>query len=142
MTLEEIKALAAAKIAGQGNQVDLGNALTAIIDGLADAIADSASATPKVGIVTENLDDNQAEITENRFGELLSYAILRYDGKDFIVCDDVTAVGQTVAGWDGIRGALFTHQLLADDTGTLDTHEQIVIYQDGSDKYYIGYISE
>ena len=38
MTTQEIKALVAAKIAGQGNQVDLGNALSDIINSLCDLI--------------------------------------------------------------------------------------------------------
>lgn len=38
MTTQEIKALVAAKIAGQGNQVDLGNALSGIINSLCDAL--------------------------------------------------------------------------------------------------------
>lgn len=38
MTTQEIKDLVAAKIAGQGNQVDLGNALSDIINSLCDLI--------------------------------------------------------------------------------------------------------
>lgn len=38
MTKEEMKALVSAKIAGQGNQVDLGNALPTIINAIIDAL--------------------------------------------------------------------------------------------------------
>lgn len=38
MTKDEIKALVAAKIAGQGSMVDIGGALSAILDAIVDAI--------------------------------------------------------------------------------------------------------
>lgn len=139
MTLDEIKALASAKIAGQGDAVDLGGALPAIIDALADAIASTASAAPKIGIVTEDLSA-PVEITSARYNELANYAILRYDGQDYIVCDDATAVGGVVAGRSATSGGLFTHQFLTDDTGMLDACEQLAIYTDGA-KYYIEYIA-
>ena len=42
MTKDEIKALISAKVAGQGNQVDVGGALPAILDAIVDAIPEVA----------------------------------------------------------------------------------------------------
>lgn len=38
MTKEEMKALVSTKIAGQGNQVDLGNALPELLNAIIDAL--------------------------------------------------------------------------------------------------------
>ena len=41
MTTQQIKDLIASKIAGQGNQVDSGGALSTILDAIVDAVADA-----------------------------------------------------------------------------------------------------
>ena len=46
MTPEQIKALIAAKIAGQGNQVDIAGALPTILNEIVDAIADTTGPAP------------------------------------------------------------------------------------------------
>lgn len=48
MTTEEIKAIIAEKIAGQGNQVDIGNGLVEVLNALADSIPEGGGSTPTV----------------------------------------------------------------------------------------------
>lgn len=70
MTTQEIKALVAAKIAGQGNQVDLGNALSDIFGSLCDLI-DAAQQLPiatkdALGVIKvgDNLDiDSEGKLS-------------------------------------------------------------------------------
>lgn len=45
MTKEEMKALVSAKIAGQGNQVDLGNALPELLNAIVDSLPERAPIT-------------------------------------------------------------------------------------------------
>lgn len=72
MTKEEIKALVASKIEGQGNQVDLGSALSAIIGGIVDLIPEGGG--PKV-IHIQNalfLAGGEEELTEAEKQEIFS----------------------------------------------------------------------
>lgn len=48
MTIREIRDLIAKKITGQGTQVDLGNGLPAILNGILDAVEGGSSAEPLV----------------------------------------------------------------------------------------------
>lgn len=48
MSKEEIKALIAAKIAGQGTQVDLGGALPSILDAIVDALPEGGGNEPYI----------------------------------------------------------------------------------------------
>ena len=77
MTTQEIKALVAAKIAGQGNQVDLGNALSDIFDSLCDLIdAGGQGGTAEPLIIEGVYDGDSGTFVPNpgqpRFAEAIS----------------------------------------------------------------------
>ena len=86
MTKQEIKDLIAAKIAGQGNQVDIGNALADVLNALADNVdaAQQAADNFKVLDLTpyaEQIENNEpipyTEEIWNAFDEAVA---LKYDG--------------------------------------------------------------
>lgn len=52
MNVNEIKAIIAEKIAGQGNQVDIGNGLVEVLNALADAISEGGGSTPTVYVTS------------------------------------------------------------------------------------------
>ena len=64
MTPTEIKALIAAKIAGQGTMVDAGGALPAILDAIADAIATIPAA--QVQSDWTQVDDTKVDFIKNK----------------------------------------------------------------------------
>ena len=66
MTKEEIKALIAEKIAGQGNQVDSGGALANILNAITDAVF--AAATGEPAYVFESLETAE-NVTKEQFLE-------------------------------------------------------------------------
>lgn len=74
MTTAEIKALVAAKVAGQGTMLDVGNALPAILNALCDQI-DSLKATKAE---TQEVDDFEEFDTTTSYDE---DDIVRYNGK-------------------------------------------------------------
>lgn len=57
MTKQEIKDLVAAKLVGQGNQVDLGSALPAILNGIIDLIQEPAPSEVLVVKSTDRIAD-------------------------------------------------------------------------------------
>lgn len=61
MTTQEIKALVAAKIAGQGNQVDLGNALSDIFGSLCDLIDAGGQGGAAEPLIIEGAYDTDLE---------------------------------------------------------------------------------
>lgn len=73
MTKQEIKDLIAAKIAGQGNQVDSGGALAEILDGIIDAMPAQKYPVP---LKTNSLDENFFENkTAEQTAEILGITI-------------------------------------------------------------------
>lgn len=128
MTKDEIKALISAKVAGQGDQVDAGGALSEILNALCDAV-DSA---PKAVVVKETLSSTPIEISKERYNELTEGPILKYDGKDYLIYNDLALIGGNISTRGGISGAMYTHKLTVDDTGAMDTYDQILLYIDGN----------
>lgn len=60
MTTQEIKDLISAKVAGQGSMVDIGDALPAILNGLADIVAEAAGNTPMLVLKQTAITDWQS----------------------------------------------------------------------------------
>lgn len=142
MTKQEIKDLVAAKLVGQGNQVDLGSALPAILDGIIDLIRDPAPSEVLVvkntDLIADTPDWQTYSIIKVDFGDgfvtilpvstmLLDRALYQYqsewriadDGLDIdsidewgLLCDFLDAHSKPVAVQEGV-----TIQL----TGDLDT---------------------
>lgn len=83
MDTTQIRQLVAAKIAGQGTNVDAGSALPDIINGLCDVIDNLPAPLPVVEI-TEDIT-NKVAITDNRFVELLSAGVVLFAGQLFVV---------------------------------------------------------
>lgn len=122
MTTQEIKALVAAKIAGQGNQIDLGNALPEIIDALCDAV-DSA---PKAVVVTETLSSTPIEITGEQYLKYLSAGILLYEGFKFLICSNLIDEQLFSAyQWENVQ--IFAKSIILTDGGGMDAYTAIII---------------
>lgn len=80
MTTNEIKAIIAEKIAGQGNQVDIGNGLVEVLNALADAISEGGGTE-----IDKNLGYRITEITEEEYLSLMTQPIIKYEDRTYIL---------------------------------------------------------
>lgn len=81
MTTTEIKALVAAKIAGQGTMLDVGNALPSVINSLCDLVdilSAKVKALEETRATTQEVDDFEEFDTTTSYSE---NDIVRYQGK-------------------------------------------------------------
>lgn len=126
MTKQEIKDLVAAKIAGQGTQVDLGGALPEIINAIVDAIP---SLEPKISLnVSEAFQDKSAEeaaetlgITVAELNEIPNQLIIKVNNRDLTRCSAFSS-GQN---WDvtfGKGDKTFDTQMLVSLTKDIDLY--------------------
>lgn len=77
MTTNEIKALVAKKLAGQGTNVDAASVLPTIINALCDAVEAAQAAAPKTLIITE--PSLTYELTKEEFAEALGITTAEVD---------------------------------------------------------------
>lgn len=86
MTIDEIRALIGAKIAGQGSAVDAGGALPAILDGILDIIA--AIPTPAAPLIIKGtFDDDQAAFVPDAGQPDYSQARAAFDAGTVVILD-------------------------------------------------------
>lgn len=69
MTTNEIKAIIAEKIAGQGNQVDIGNGLAEVLNALADSIPEGGGGVSPIQLPA---DTNLSSLPEEYFNQILA----------------------------------------------------------------------
>lgn len=79
MTKQEIKDLIAAKIAGQGNQVDIGNALADVLNALADNV-DAAKSPIQLVVAVDQTFDSLDSIDEFFNERLTTFQLVFADG--------------------------------------------------------------
>lgn len=87
MTKQEIKDLVAAKIAGQGSQVDIGGALADILSGIVDAIPEGGGDNP---IILEGQNDDSIMYLSNSPYTVAEICQLVLQGKKVFVHDTVS----------------------------------------------------
>lgn len=97
MTKQEIKALVASKIEGQGNQVDLGSALSAILGEILDRVPERAPIT--IDLSEFELSDTETDVTSAFPSGYVPQAgdKILYDQKEFGLEGFVTKEGDTTA---------------------------------------------
>lgn len=99
MNAEEIKALIAAKIDGQGNQVDIGNALPEILNEIVDAIGegggDSVSKITVDAKITELPPDVVASVKvgDILFAKKSGVAIVSFTSEKRVIFSTISTVG-------------------------------------------------
>lgn len=79
MNANEIKELVAAKIAGQGNQVDIGGALSEVLNAIIDAIENIPTPTPPQPIAIDILDSTFSGLTKEEAARSLGISTARLD---------------------------------------------------------------
>ena len=105
MTSNEIRQLVAAKIAGQGNQIDAGSALPEILNRILDLIDATASDIPVVPTALENL----AALT------CVSEATSFESATDLTKENAATALGISADALDGLFGAQYLRLSYGED---------------------------
>lgn len=142
MTKDEIKALIAAKIAGQGNQIDIAGALPGVLDGIVDSMRDIVPATLTVKIHSYNWDDDNQEWladiegTEgvlivkgfDAFGQALPVRELAFVGEaeaDTIDIEIPVSVGDTVAVLAKVPGKGASCQLVTKIIGNVTLEPEV-----------------
>ena len=129
MTKEQIKALIAEKIAGQGNQVDSGGALAEILTSLADAMVDIPVVPYK----------EKTEITESEFQKFQSSTLIKnYLGTYYTLCSDAELVTDILTILDYADGMVFVNALAYDNAGAVSSYDAIVVTSDDG-KYYVDF---
>ena len=127
MDAQQIKDLIASKIAGQGNQVDSGGALSTILNAIVDAVA----AIPVITVPT--IPDDGTVVPVGEISDYEKFKIAQgviMDGKyyprmSYAASDIYTIVGDAVGEYNFLFGGIEY-----DDTGVPTSGSFICIYKD------------
>lgn len=129
MTKEEIKALIAEKIAGQGNQVDMGGALADILNAILDAPAEGVVVFPEIEEktkITRGLSAIKGAIAIKVGSQLLPRIA---PSTQLTFPKEATIIGGLFGRVDYVR-----------TDATMSSFDGFVIYEDSDGLAYIDYL--
>ena len=139
MTTDEIRALIAKKISGQGSAIDVGNGLEPILNALCDAVENIPSLPPSLANIKTftGVSDEPKEITIEDFRELTP--ILDVDGTLYVMS---TVDSIIIRDLQPTPSAYFFYIncLEYDDVPAIFTASYLLVYnvrEHGNDKFYI-----
>ena len=137
MNANEIKELVAAKIAGQGSQVDIGGALPEVLNAIIDMVSDLPAPLPVVEITEGVREGTPFEISEDRAIEIKASAVLLYHNFAFVLINPTEIFDfADLQAPDAIWYSVWVSTLSKDDGGTPESYELIAVYQEG-EKFYL-----